>query len=270
MKFVPIKVTLVAKTITLVDEIEKVVNNTLHADNYKCPEQATDAEGIINFAAKRCYNSFQPGINPNVEKVRTDLAEYFDNILKSRHGSVLEHASYSFSIENITRVATAELNRHRAGVAVSEQSLRYCRFTDIPFWLPPSLENTSGDSEELKQQKLETVRLVGKHLQATEDLYKQLVDLWELDKDNVSFKYKKTITSMLRRILPMGICTGGVWTFNVRAMRHILEMRSSPHAEEEIAYIFGCIGKILHETEPRLFGDFKLVDGFWVPKYSKV
>ena len=69
-------------------------------------------------AAKRCYMSFEAGLNPNVTRVRKDLTEYLDNVLKSGHGSVLEHATYTFAIENVSRVFTGELNRHRAGVGI--------------------------------------------------------------------------------------------------------------------------------------------------------
>jgi hypothetical protein len=39
-----------------------------------------------------CYRSWEPGLNPNVTKIRRDRKAYFDNILKSGHGSILEHA----------------------------------------------------------------------------------------------------------------------------------------------------------------------------------
>ena len=64
------------------------------------------------------------GANPNVSKVRADRREYFANILRSAHGSVLEHANYSFALRNVSRVLTHELVRHRAGSAFSQESLR--------------------------------------------------------------------------------------------------------------------------------------------------
>lgn len=95
-------------------------------------ENITDPALLIALAAKRCYKSFEPSLNPNVTKVRQDWTEYLDNVLKSRHGSVCEHATYSFAIENVSRVFTGEMNRHRAGVAVSEASMRFIRYDDIP------------------------------------------------------------------------------------------------------------------------------------------
>ncbi|HWD11090.1 MAG TPA: FAD-dependent thymidylate synthase [Solirubrobacteraceae bacterium] len=68
-------------------------------------EGATNGgELIVEFGGRACYRSWEPGLNPNVTKVRTDQREYFANILRSAHGSVLEHANYSFALRNVSRV----------------------------------------------------------------------------------------------------------------------------------------------------------------------
>ena len=73
-------------------------------------------------------------------------------------------------------------------------------------------------------------------------------------------------------IIGMGVATGGTWTMNTRALRHILALRSSPHAEEEIAYVMSLIGKHIVDNEPALFGDFTRDEatGAWVPRNVKV
>src|SRR3979409_230881 len=63
-----------------------------------------DALNLAEFAGRLCYRSWEPGLNPNVTRVRTDQREYFANILRSAHGSVLEHANYSLAIRNCSRV----------------------------------------------------------------------------------------------------------------------------------------------------------------------
>ncbi|HEY4809596.1 MAG TPA: FAD-dependent thymidylate synthase [Solirubrobacteraceae bacterium] len=93
--------------------------------------ETNGGELIVEFGGRACYRSWEPGLNPNVTRVRTDQREYFANILRSAHGSVLEHANYSFAIRNCSRVFTHELVRHRAGSAFSQESLRYVRLTDI-------------------------------------------------------------------------------------------------------------------------------------------
>ena len=51
-----------------------------------------------------CYRSWEPGLNPNVRKVREDQEAYLQNILKQQHGSVLQHASFTFVLHNVSRV----------------------------------------------------------------------------------------------------------------------------------------------------------------------
>ena len=99
-------------------------------------DQLSDAENLAEFAGKMCYRSWEPGLNPNVRKVREDHAAYLENILRSGHGSVLEHASFTFVLHNVSRVMTHELIRHRPGTAVSQESLRFVRLDEIPFWFP--------------------------------------------------------------------------------------------------------------------------------------
>jgi len=103
-------------------------------------EPASPGEMLVEFGGRACYRSWEPGLNPNVTRVRTDRMEYFANILRSAHGSVLEHANYSFALRDVSRVFTHELVRHRAGSAFSQESLRYVRLTDIGFRVPPALE----------------------------------------------------------------------------------------------------------------------------------
>jgi len=63
-----------------------------------------DAQDLAEFAGKMCYRSWEPGLNPNVRKVRDDQDAYLQNILKQAHGSVLEHASFTFVLHNVSRV----------------------------------------------------------------------------------------------------------------------------------------------------------------------
>lgn len=239
------------------------------------PEKSvTDAVLAVGNPAKRCYRSFEPGLNPNVTKVRKDWSEYLTNVLKSGHGSVLEHASWTWAIENITRVFTAEMNRHRAGVAISEGSLRYIRFTpeDIPFWMPFSIREHPDDTPDIAHKKARTRAIFIKAFQIDGELYAEMCDLWAEElKPESKFAGKKQVTSMMRRIIGMGVCTGGVWTLNLRAIRHLFTMRCSPYAEEEICHAIGLVAKQMVESEPHLLGDFEQTpEGFWVPKYVKV
>lgn len=214
-------------------------------------------EALVEFGGRACYRSWEPGLNPNVTRVRTDQREYFENILRSAHGSVLEHANYSFAFRNVSRVATHEIVRHRAGAAYSQESLRYVRLLDIGFRVPPALEP-------VRQQCIEIVERL-------EEFQTEAAKSLEIDTDGVPFSVKKEVTSALRRLAPIGLSTDLILTMNARTLRHVVEMRTAPGAEEELRLIFGQVAEIMTREAPGLFQDFtREDDGSWVPRYRKV
>lgn len=234
-------------------------------------EQQSSAVQLTMLAGKRCYKAFVPKLNPNVKKVRDDACTYIDNILDSGHGSVLEHVVFNFGIENISRVFTGELNRHRAGAAISEGSMRYIRFNDIPC-CETTLLNTNNHQGEVLSKVVDTRRVFDQVFTAVENGYRQLEEIWakELD-ENSAFKHKKAVTSMMRRIVPMGVATGGIWSYNIRSLRHIFGMRCDEPAEEEILTVAVMLLELMRASEPLFFGDFTQNEkGYWRPKYWKV
>lgn len=216
-----------------------------------------DGELLVEFAGRVCYRSWEPGLNRNVTRIRHDRHEYLGNLLSSLHGSVLEHASFSFAFRNVSRVFTHELVRHRAGSAFSQESLRYVRLTDIGFRVPPALEPVRDQVislvETLEQFQLDAAETLG------------------LDEEGVPFAVKKEVTSALRRLAPIGLSTDIVWTANVRTLRHVIEMRTAAGAEEELRLVFDRVATIARDELPGLFQDFSRDDGgAWVPEHRKV
>ena len=242
---------------------------------YPVNDCMTAAERGVELFGRRCYMSFELGLNPNITRIRDNIVDYIDNILKAKHGSVLEHITFTFCIENVSRVFTAEMNRHRAGVAISEGSMRYIRYNDIPIVDVPSFTSLSNQltvEEEIINSRRNATRGYIRYCVANiESVYNSLVKIWQDTLTGPEFLGKKHITSMLRRIIPMGVATGGVWTFNIRSLRHMLTMRTSPAAEEEILLVAGMILGRMQQEEPAFFGDFtKDKNNNWKPKYEKV
>ncbi|HLM49625.1 MAG TPA: FAD-dependent thymidylate synthase [Solirubrobacteraceae bacterium] len=224
----------------------------------EAPEgEVNDGEQLIEFCGRVCYRSWEPGLNPNVRRVRNDPAEYFANILRAQHGSVLEHANYSFALRNVSRVFTHELIRHRAGSAFSQESLRFVRLTELGFRVPEALEPVRDQVITLVEQLEEFQRSAAGEL--------------GIDDEGVPFHVKKEVTSALRRLAPTGLSTDIVWTANARTLRHVIEMRTAPGAEEELRLVFDEIARIMRAEAPNLFQDFRRCeDGSWVPEHRKV
>jgi thymidylate synthase (FAD) len=214
-------------------------------------------ELLVEFGGRACYRSWEPGLNPNVTRVRTDQRAYFENLLRSAHGSVLEHATYSFALRDVSRVFTHELVRHRAGSAFSQESLRYVRLTDIGFRVPPALEPVRDQVVSLVEQ--------------LEEFQVTAADELGLDEEGIPFSVKKEITSALRRLAPIGLSTDIIFTANVRTLRHVIEMRTADGAEEELRLVFDRVAETMVREAPDLFQDFRRSDdGSWVPEHRKV
>jgi len=218
-----------------------------------------DPQNLAELAGRLCYRSWEPGLNPNVTKVRSDQTAYLQNILASLHGSVLEHVSFSFVLHNVSRVLTHELIRHRPGVAISQESLRFVRLEEIPFWFP-----------DWAQQDEELMKKATDLLEQMEAFQFWMAEHFGLDNEGVPFHDKKHKTSFMRRFAPDGVATGLVWSANVRTLRHTIEARTAAGAEEEIRLLFGKIGEVMREECPALFGDYVVEDGAWVPQWRKV
>jgi thymidylate synthase (FAD) len=222
--------------------------------------ELSDGEALVEFGGRLCYRSWVPGANVNVSKVRESSEEYLGNILKSGHGSVLEHANYSFIFDDVSRVFTHEQVRHRAGVAISQESMRFVRLTDIPFWFPEwALEDRAFMANaRIMLEQLENFQLyMAKH--------------FKLDDEGVPFSEKKHKTSFMRRFAPDGVATGMLCTINVRALRHIVYMRTALGAEEEIRLVMDQVAELAQEATPNLMQDYSPNENQeWVPEFLKV
>lgn len=219
-----------------------------------------DGEALVEFMGRLCYRSWDVGLNPNVTKVREDSAEYLANVLAQLHGSVFEHANYSFIFHNVSRVETHEHVRHRAGVAISQESMRYVRLDDLPIWQP---EWALADDKLQREVKSWILR--------TEQLQLWMAEHFKLDDSGTPMSEKKAKTSYMRRWSPQGVATELGWTANIRTIRWVLQQRTELAAEEEIRMVMDQMGVIMKRTCPSFFSDFhRDANGIWTPDHRKV
>lgn len=221
----------------------------------------SDAELLSEFAGKSCYMSFSTTLNRNLTRVNTrENKDYLqDAIIGNNHGSVLEHSSVSFYIKNVSRVFTHELIRHRVGTAYSQLSGRYVRLDDIPYYFPENLQNSDKAKEASKIFK--------QQFEAQEAAYKKLCELYDID--NKGFEEKKKLTSSFRRIVGDGMCYNNIlFTCNHRELRHVIELRTSRGAEEEIRYVFYEIFGLMIEKHNNIYCDaqFNYVENSDIPE----
>ena len=206
----------------------------------------SDAEKITEVMGRLCYRSFEPGLNPNVTRVREGNAPYLANIVNVGHGSVLEHGVVNFIFADVSRVVTHELVRHRAGTAMSQESLRFVRLDALSAYVPTHIrENDAG------------MEIFVRTFEQLEELQRELAEVYDIDNEK-TFAVKKKLTSAFRRIAPIGLATTIGWSCNFRSLRHVIENRTDPHAEEEIRYLFGEVYNVVKERYPNFFADYEV------------
>ncbi|MBM3948722.1 MAG: FAD-dependent thymidylate synthase [SAR202 cluster bacterium] len=223
-----------------------------------------ESAAVVEVSARMCYMSFGRG--------RKDIADFVNNLLKSKDGSVFEHVNYGFVVTGVSRSLTHELVRHRAGFAYSQRSQRYVDEAASAFVLPPALVDSIGDTGEAR-------RILAEALETASASYAELVEALDKalppDKFTSNTDRRKAIRQAARAVLPNATETKIFITANVRAWRHFIEMRGAPFADWEIRRLALIVLDILQKEAPLLFGDFtvsQLPDGTKTatPTYSKV
>ena len=182
-------------------------------------------EETIARAASTCYNS----IPKELDKARKMITA----IIKSGHESCIEHSSATFEIDNVSRVVTHELVRHRIGFAYSQRSQRYVDEAKPSFVIPEEIEAN------------ETAKLLFEDaMRYAWEKYKVLQDL--------GFKNETA-----RYVLPNACCTKIVVTADFRAWRNFLKLRLSKRAQHEIRNLANILLDKLIEIAPSCFEDLK-------------
>jgi thymidylate synthase (FAD) len=228
------------------------------------------AQALTEFSGRLCYLSFgeDAGIEGGHRSIggRTTNDSYLENILRVKHGSVLEHATWSILLEGVSRALTHELVRHRAGFGFSQLSQRYVDESNIGFVVPPEISEGTP-AFELWREACEA------SLASYREILQELIG--QIGDQGTATMRKKRARQAARSVLPNSAETKIVVTGNARAWRHLVEMRGSPTADVEIRRLAVAVLRVLQEEAPHMFGDLRILpheDGTEVveTEYSKV
>jgi thymidylate synthase (FAD) len=216
------------------------------------PTSLPDSSQLCKTAGQTCYMSFGPRRTTN-----ENAAAYIERLTSAGHGSVLEHASFSFLLYGISRSVTHELVRHRAGVGFSQISQRYVSGAVLRFVERPEYQ----EDEELHRLFEERADRAAAEYETMAD---SLLGRQEGGNNMLSADYKtdarKKVQQTARSLLPNETEAPMVFTGNVRALRHIIEMRADAHAESEIRNLAVRIFLCLITADPILFGDYSITE----------
>ena len=226
------------------------------------PEWTTDGESgsevLVEAAGKLCYMSFSTELNDNLTKVggRNNFDYIQKGLIATKHGSCLEHTTVNIVFTNVSRIFTHELVRHRVGAAYSQTSGRYVRNHELSFWIPGVI-----------RENLELTELFEEAVIHQETMLAKMVEASGINrmKDASDFDKKKELTSAFRRIVGNGVANNIMCSFNHRALRHLIAMRTSAGAEEEIRIGFNDLFEQLANRYPAIYADAEreMIKGHW-------
>jgi thymidylate synthase (FAD) len=189
-----------------------------------------DPERAVAVAARLCYAPV--GAAELMEDMSDEaVRKVLRTIMTSGHFSALEHASYTFAIDGVSRALTHQLVRHRLA-SYNQQSQRYVSYTEDPaFIVPPAVDADPG----ARQAFLEACG-------AAFIAYRGLLDAGVAPED-------------ARYLLPNAMETKIVVTMNVRELLHFLELRCCKRAQWEIRDLALAMLDLAEPTAPYIFMD---------------
>jgi thymidylate synthase (FAD) len=185
-----------------------------------------NAEKVIEKAGRTSYQSFE-------KQTENSYKKFITMLIRSKHESVLEHASASFKISGISRALTHQLVRHRL-CSFTQQSQRYVNENDFNYIEPDEIKNNPS-AHKIYTELMEHVRTQ----------YSQLRDLG-IRKEDARF------------ILPNSIESEIIMTANFRELRHVIRLRGEKAAQWEIRRLAIEILKILKREVPNVFQDMEI------------
>ncbi|MDP2183505.1 MAG: FAD-dependent thymidylate synthase [Actinomycetota bacterium] len=189
-----------------------------------------EPERAIAVAARLCYASV--GAAELMEGLSDDaVRKVLCTILGSGHLSALEHATYTFAIDGVSRALTHQLVRHRLA-SYNQQSQRYVSYAEEPcFIVPPDI---AGNPDALEAYHAATT--------AAFAAYRALIDAGVAAED-------------ARYLLPNAMETKIVVTMNVRELLHFFELRCCKRAQWEIRDLALAMVALAEPTAPYVFMD---------------
>ncbi len=204
------------------------------------------AETLAEIAGRTCYMSFGKGRKSN--------QEYIENILSSKHGSVLEHAVWCLLITGVSRALTHELVRHRAGFGYSQLSQRYVDESNARYVIPP-LYQENDELRQKWQQMIEQARA------AYTDLAEATIQYVQEKHPEMSPRdRRKWARQAARSVLPNACETKIFVTGNARSWRHFVELRGNVHADTEIRLLAVEVCRVLKKESPNIFSDIEIAE----------
>lgn len=236
-------------------------------------------DAIVAAAAKLCYSPV--GVDGIMEKLTDEeVAKFVKHLVSMGHESPIEHVTFTFGIEGISRSCSHQIVRHRIA-SFSQQSQRYVKLDQFEYIIPPEIAKDSY-----------TKGIFIKHMEESQDAYDKLVDalidnkienryptwfedteeeymaldnqkllnlnqnirnLWAKNHKKEYNAIEKEAIEDARYVFPNACETKMVTTMNARSLYNLFNKRCCNRAQWEIRQLADEMLKLVKEVAPVLF-----------------
>ncbi len=187
-------------------------------------------EKVVAYSANLCYSKSDIESTCNKFYDEKEVERLVNKLRDKGHMSTFEHVSFTFGIENISRVTSHQLVRHRIA-SYSQQSQRYVVLKDtFDYIVPDSIKNSEYYDEYCS------------YMEKGKILYDKMKDSGIKKED-------------ARYILSNATTTNIIVTMNARALLNFFELRCCNHAQWEIRQVANKMLKQVKDVAPLLFKD---------------
>jgi len=210
-----------------------------------------DADQLVAAAAKLCYA--KSDIDTLLDGLTPEKTENFLDLLTTLgHQSPVEHASFTFGIEGVSRALLAQLTRHRIA-SFSVQSQRYVSKCNFEYITPPEIEAIP----EAKAEFIAAMEEDARHYENLQNILKKahtqrLIDEGK-DEKEAAKAAEKMANEDARFVLPNACDTRIIMTMNVRSLYNFFTLRCCNRAQWEIRELATRMLMLVREVAPVLF-----------------
>lgn len=209
----------------------------------KLLEYTPNPEKVIASAAKLCYSAVGvDGIQEGLDEEK--INKFLNTLMSYGHESPIEHVSFTFAVEGVSRSLTHQLVRHRIA-SYSQQSQRYVKLDQFEYIIPPEIEK----NQEAKNIYIEA-------MENSQKAYSSIVNILQekyLNNGMSKSSAEKKAIEDARYVFPNACETKVVFTMNARSLMNFFRHRCCNRAQWEIRELANEMLKEVKEVAPILF-----------------
>lgn len=210
-----------------------------------------EPERVVAAAAKLCYS--RTGVNDIMENLNDEnVGRFLNMLMELGHESPVEHISFTFAVEGVSRVLTHQLVRHRIA-SYSQQSQRYVKLEQFEYIIPPSINDIPEAREIFIKSMEKDQEDYNKLVDILMDKYVPALISQGMDEKKAKKAAEKRAIEDARYTFPNACETKIVFTMNARTLFNFFKHRCCSRAQWEIREMANEMLKQVREVAPTIF-----------------